>query len=555
MAVSNNKVSNNKTKTSSKNNSSKKKTTALKNKTVKNNTAKKKSNSTAKKKPTIKKENKSPKVVKTKTVIKEEIFSNNEEVFKKEEKTVKKSDKNNIINIILIVSIFLLLLLTYFFIPKIKLKGSTLIEITYNNVYQEKGYTGKWLNQDITDSVMVSSNLNTTKLGTYKINYQFKYGVFNINKERIIKVIDDIKPEIITDSDTLNICPNDEIPEIKYQAIDEYDGNLTDKVIVDYTEDMIMLKVDDNSLNSANKEITIDRTDHTNPEIKLKGDETIYLSVGSGYNEAGYTASDNCDGDLTDKVTISGSVLDNVGEYTLTYSVSDNAGNKTEVTRRVVRRNYNLYNSGSIGNGVIYLTFDDGPSEGITNVILDILSEEGVKATFFVTCRGPDYLIKRMYDEGHTVALHTCSHEYSQIYSSVDNYFADLNSVSNRVKNITGVDAKIIRFPGGSSNTISRNYSYGIMSTLTGMVLDRGYRYFDWNVDSKDAGGASSSNQVYSNVVNSLSFGRSNVVLMHDIKYQTRDALRDIIRYGKSQGYLFGRLENDTYMIRHSVNN
>ena len=93
------------------------------------------------------------------------------------------------------------------------------------------------------------------------------------------------------------------------------------------------------------------------------------------------------------------------------------------------------------------------------------------------------------------------------------------------------------------------------MSALTGMVLDKGYRYFDWNVDSNDAGGANSSSQIYNNVVNALSHNRSNVVLMHDIKSQTRDALRDIIEYGKREGYLFGKLENDTYMIRHSVNN
>ena len=156
---------------------------------------------------------------------------------------------------------------------------------------------------------------------------------------------------------------------------------------------------------------------------------------------------------------------------------------------------------------------------------------------------------------GHTLALHICTHDYSYIYSSVDNYFNDLNRVRTRVKNITGYDAKIIRFPGGSSNIVSRRYTYGIMSTLTGMVLDKGYRYYDWNVDSNDAGGANTSNQVYNNVVNYLSYNRSNVVLMHDVKYQTRDALRDIIRYVKNNGYTFSKIDMDTYMVRHGVNN
>ena len=164
-------------------------------------------------------------------------------------------------------------------------------------------------------------------------------------------------------------------------------------------------------------------------------------------------------------------------------------------------------------------------------------------------------MIKRIYDEGHTVALHTASHDYSYVYSSVDNYFNDLNKVANRVKNITGVDAKIIRFPGGSSNTVSRNYSNGIMSTLTGMVLDKGYRYFDWNVDAMDASSARSSSDVFYNVTGHLSGSRANVVLMHDTKAITRDALRDIIKFGKDNGYSFSKITMDTYMVRHSVNN
>ncbi len=511
-------------------------------------TSKKKDNSVKKK--TMAKKKTTEKKEKT---VKENIFVKNEDIFMQEKVLTHK--KRHYTNYLLIFLIIGLCILIYFMIPKIVLKGNIQETITYNQDYIEPGYSGKWLYRDITESVMVKSNLNTSKLGIYKITYRFKYGVFNIYKERIVKVIDDVKPDIITDSDIINICPNENVPEIKYQALDEYDGDLTNNVTVNYGEDKIVLQVTDNSLNKTIKEVTIDRIDKTKPELKLNGNETIYLNVGSSYYEPGYSAHDNCDGDIKDKVSVSGSVGSDIGDYTITYKVKDNNDNESTVTRKVIRRNYNLYNSGSIGNGVIYLTFDDGPNEGTTNVILDILKEEGIKATFFVTCRGPDYLIKRMADEGHTVALHTCNHEYSYVYSSVDNYFNDLNNIKNRVRNITGIDAKIIRFPGGSSNTISRNYQYGIMSTLTSMVLDKGYRYFDWNVDSNDAGGANSSSAVYNNVVNHLSFGRSNVVLMHDIKYQTRDALRDIIHYGKSQGYLFGKLENDTYMIRHSVNN
>ena len=205
--------------------------------------------------------------------------------------------------------------------------------------------------------------------------------------------------------------------------------------------------------------------------------------------------------------------------------------------------------------GVIYLTFDDGPNEGTTNVILDILKEEGVKATFFVTCKGPDELIKREYKEGHTVALHTASHDYATVYASDDAYFNDLKRVQDRVKNLTGFESKIVRFPGGSSNTISRRYSSGIMSRLTTELLNRGYKYYDWNISSGDAGSTTDPSGVYSNVVNSLRTDRANMILMHDIKSYTRDALRDIIRYGKNNGYRFERITLDTEMVTQRVNN
>ena len=191
--------------------------------------------------------------------------------------------------------------------------------------------------------------------------------------------------------------------------------------------------------------------------------------------------------------------------------------------------------------------------------ILDILKDEGVKATFFVVNHSDslNYLIKREYDEGHTVALHAYNHDYATIYTSLDNYFKDLEKIQAKVKRITGETSMIIRFPGGSSNTISRNYKKGIMTELTTEVVARGYHYFDWNVSSTDAGGVSSSEQVYNAVVTRLSPDRANVVLMHDFEnnYYTLNALRDVIRYAKDNGYVFKRITMDTGMITHGVAN
>lgn len=110
------------------------------------------------------------------------------------------------------------------------------------------------------------------------------------------------------------------------------------------------------------------------------------------------------------------------GLYKLTYVVKDKTGKEARKYRDVFVTNQNNYNG-----GIIYLTFDDGPSEDVTPFILDILKEEKIRATFFVTDKKEElnYLIKREQKEGHTVALHTATHNYSYLYSSPEAYFED----------------------------------------------------------------------------------------------------------------------------------
>ncbi len=200
--------------------------------------------------------------------------------------------------------------------------------------------------------------------------------------------------------------------------------------------------------------------------------------------------------------------------------------------------------------GVVYLTFDDGPNSKTTEKILDILKDNDVKATFFITGTGPDKLIKREFDEGHKIALHTASHNYSYIYSSVENYFADLKVVQNRVYKITGHKANIIRFPGGSNNSISNRYCKNIMDELTVEALNRGYLYFDWNVSGGDAGGCRSSKCVYNNVVKHLSKDKTNIILLHDTKKVTVNSLNNIIKYCKSHGYVFKTIDKNTHQVK-----
>ena len=436
------------------------------------------------------------------------------------------------------------------FLPTISLKGNKYVVLDYKEQYVEKGYKALYMGNDITKKVKVSGKVNSKKLGEYDITYTVKEGLFTKTITRKVLVRDNEKPKIDISKEDIYLCPGDELVPEDVTATDNYDGDITKKIKHILSHDSIIYHVEDSSGNVREVEKKAFYKDVQAPKIELIDGDSVYVYLGSEYHEAGFKVTDNCDDSLQDKVVVSGDVNINVpGEYNINYSVEDKFGNKGEVNRKVIVRERDK-------NGTIYLTFDDGPNNGTTNVILDILKEEGVKATFFVTNRGPDELIKREFDEGHTVALHTASHDYAIVYSSDDAYFNDLYSVQDRVKRITGYESKIIRFPGGSSNTISRRYSEGIMSRLTQEVQNRGFKYYDWNLSSGDAaGGQLEADTIYNNVVSNLRKDRVNMVLMHDIKPYTRDALRNIIHYGKENGYVFDQITMSTEMITQRVNN
>ncbi len=508
---------------------------------------------------------KNKKITKKKIYIKRQKINNNrilkykeipKEIDNKPIITTKKIDTTT--KLIIVIFILIISLITSITtIPYITYKNKNL-ELTYNTEFKNNDYTAKSFFKDYTKNVKTKTNINPNKVGTYKVKYTLKFLFINITKERTVKVIDNVKPELkLEGEETEYVCPNTEYKEQGYTATDEYDGDITKKVEITKEPDKIIYNIKDSSGNENTITRTLKYEDKEKPTITLKGSSEITIYVGNNYTEPGYTATDNCDGDITNNVSVSGTVNKNTaGTYTITYKVKDKSDNEDTKTRKVIVKNWSIIrpSGGGSGRGIVYLTFDDGPNEGTTNIILDILKEEGIQATFFVTCNGPDYLIQRMYNEGHTVALHTASHAYYYVYSSVDNYFNDLNQVSNRVERLTGQKSMIIRFPGGSSNTVSRNYSKGIMTTLTSEVKKRGYHYFDWNVDSGDAAGAGT-NQIYYNVASNISLGRENVVLMHDIKYTTTYALRNIIKYGKENGFTFKKITYDTVMVTHGVNN
>lgn len=211
--------------------------------------------------------------------------------------------------------------------------------------------------------------------------------------------------------------------------------------------------------------------------------------------------------------------------------------------------------------GTIYLTFDDGPSAEITPYILDILAAKGVNATFFIVGYKPgtvkEELVKRIVDEGHSLGLHGESHDYSKIYTSIENLEANFLTLQSKILESTGIRPTIIRFPGGSSNTVSKNYCTGIMTKASTYLTEQGFVYFDWNVDSRDAGVAKTADEVYENVISGLKPGRRNIVLMHDSasKMHTLEALESIIDYGLENGYEFKVITAETEPMTHPIAN
>ena len=463
-------------------------------------------------------------------------------------------NKKVIIVVSIIISSIVICITGFYFLISNALKvDKTNMEILVFEDYEIPKYQAKIFNKDI--EVKVNDEVNKNKVGNYKITYEVNF-LFKNKKVVNVKVVDKEKPVIeLIGGEEVNNCPNKLYLEEGYKAIDNYDGDLTNNINITKKDDKIVYSVKDSSGNESVKERIINYKDETKPIIKLNGGSTITYNLGGNYKENGYSATDNCNGILTDKVKVEGSVdTKKAGTYKIKYTVSDDSNNIASVTRTVVVKNTKAA-SGNNNKGVIYLTFDDGPHATYTKKILDVLKKYNVKATFFVTCGGPDSLIVREHKEGHTVALHTASHNYKTIYSSIDGYFNDLNKVSDRVYRLTGVKSKIIRFPGGSSNTVSKNYSRGIMSALSVEVVERGYNYFDWNVSSGDAGGTTSAKGVFNNVKNGLSKTRGNVVLMHDIKSYTANAIEDIIQYGLKNGYEFKKLTYETKPTRHRISN
>lgn len=549
---------------------------------------------------------------------------------------------------IALVAILLLVIGAFVFVWKTN-KYSLVLNIPEETITLEYGideipevtalYKGTLLNtQGKPIEVIRNGELNLEKLGTYEVTYEAIYKNESLTEKRTFVVVDTTAPviELVSDPEHFT-SPVAKYEEEGFTATDNYDGDITEKVIRNEKDGIVTYTVTDSSGNKAQAERTIiykdivppvitlkgdsdiavnigsdfkdpgftasddvdgDLTEavtvsgevngHKNgsyvlkyhvedssgnifeterkvkvadlsaPTIKLNGESSSYIKVGTSYSDPGFTANDNVDGDLTSKVSISGNVnTSKMGRNAITYTVTDTAGNTTKVTRTVyVYEKQAVANTVNPGDKVVYLTFDDGPGK-YTARLLEILDKYGVKATFFVTNQFPQYqhLIGEAHRRGHTIALHTYSHNYSNIYSSEDAYYKDLSLIHDVCVKQTGVTPTIVRFPGGTNNTISRNYCKGIMTSLTETLSYHGYFYSDWNVDSRDAGGATTADAVAANVIAGIKKKSVSNVLQHDIKSYSVEAVEQIIFWGLENGYTFLPMADSSPMVHYAPKN
>ncbi len=207
----------------------------------------------------------------------------------------------------------------------------------------------------------------------------------------------------------------------------------------------------------------------------------------------------------------------------------------------------------------VYLTFDDGPSKN-TDALLDLLDEEGVKATFFVTGQDEAHFdcIARADAAGHLIALHTYTHDFDEIYASDEAFWQDIDRLDALVFAQTGKHSGYLRFPGGSSNSVSKRYGGSeIMKTLTAQCAQRGIVYIDWNVDTKDAeGGAKSADYIVERALRGAEDVSGDlVILMHDgtANKTVTDAVRALIEQFREQGCIFDTLDHLAEPVHHHL--
>lgn len=202
--------------------------------------------------------------------------------------------------------------------------------------------------------------------------------------------------------------------------------------------------------------------------------------------------------------------------------------------------------AGAEAEKIVYLTFDDGPTPGVTEKILDVLKQYDVKGTFFVVGKEipkREEILKRMHNEGHGIGLHTYSHNYKRVYSSYDIFIEEMDQTQAKINEVLGeqLQIKAIRFPGGSAGRLNQKFF--------DCITQKGYKIFDWNVNLEDGVNPGlAPSELVKNAKKCKAGCATRIILAHcnSTNKSTYQALPGIIEYYQKEGYIFKAIDNET---------
>ena len=201
------------------------------------------------------------------------------------------------------------------------LKKDGLLFLNLGDTFEEPGYYASRAYYDMTKQVLIEDNINTNKIGSYKVTYTIYYQGQAYQKIRYVTVLDQTPPTItLKGNTTVTVCPNKKYQEEGYESIDNYDGDLTKEVETEINKDFIQYSVKDHSGNFTSIKRFIKYEDNEAPIITLHEGNAYSLYIGESYKEPGFQAIDNCDGDITKKVIVNSNLDTNKkGTYEINY--------------------------------------------------------------------------------------------------------------------------------------------------------------------------------------------------------------------------------------------
>lgn len=445
--------------------------------------------------------------------------------------------------------IFFMFFTSYLLISQNKILKCRSTVIGLNESFEKNRYIlPKYGNKNLE----INGNVDTSKFGKYYVTYQYRH-----KKQRLKVMVEDLKePEFKVEKQTIVLGDSINKNNLVSEVLDDsktfvylkqkYKFKKAGNYVVD-----VCVKDENDNRKCKETNVIVQNIDKTAPIIE--GLET--MNINSGQNpdfNLGISIKDDIDENPQYSLDLSGFNNNVAGIYHIIYNAVDFQGNKSSYKREVVVKDTNEQLK------VIYLTFDDGPSVN-TPKVLEILEKYNVPASFFVTGENPEYYpyIKIAHEKGHTIGMHTYSHNYKYIYNSLEHYQKDLAKIAEVIEEQIGFVPKYIRFPGGTSNTVSQEYAKGIMREVVDYVNDNGYTYIDWNSVNGDGEGRRSVSQLIEKAIKSGKGKNKIVMLMHDGGgcVNTVKALGAVIEHYQKLGYEFKAIDKTTPEIHHDLAN